>query len=347
MKAKIFTTFIACAFSLAALQAQVFIIERGSSTLTFTTIKAAVDALQDNDKLFIPPGTHSLKGYNWTGYDDTENHSNKLVVNKKVAIFGAGYSDGANSTILKDGEFMIGKDASGSSISGIRFDLNFVLDNISNCIVSRCRMNYYFYLSGLGNNIVITECDIVNTIYSTSSSYKNLGGNGLVATVSKCIFRNYPRVNTVNIYNSVFHSPYFDNCTNTNISNSIILVSETVTNSAATYLGVSNVFSNNLWVGGYPSPVSSNDCTLANNIEREAFANVFVDKNNNDFHLKPGCKGIGAGSDGTDVGLYGTTMPFKDSKLPSIPYFKTKVISPETNAAGKLPVHIQVEAQDN
>ena len=145
-----------CLFAFSTLQAQVFLIERGTSTtLTFNNIKAAVDALQDNDRLYIPPGAHNLAGYKWTGYNDDQNHDNILVINKKVSIFGAGYNEGGNSTVIEGGELVIGKNAGGSLITGIWFKSPLRLDNVSNCIVSRCKTGSYFYLTGTGSSINI------------------------------------------------------------------------------------------------------------------------------------------------------------------------------------------------
>jgi hypothetical protein len=219
MKRKFFSCIAACVLFCASISAQVFIIERGSSSLSYLNIKVAVDALQDNDRLYLPPGEHSLSGYTWEGYDGTQNHSNTLCVNKKVSIYGGGCANGASSTVLKDGEFLIGKNADGSLITGIRFDHYFRLDNVSNCIVSRCLTTNTFYLCGAGNNNVITECEFKNSVRSDSYGYINNVGNGLSCIFSKCIFRHssyYLRASEV--YNCILmYGPSGNNtCTFTN-----------------------------------------------------------------------------------------------------------------------------------
>jgi len=343
----ILVVMIAFLFNYAELQAQVFVIERGTSTtLTFDNIKAAVDALQDNDRLFIPPGTHDLNGYKWTGYEDNQNHNNILVVNKKVAIYGAGYSEGANSSVIKGGRFIIGKNANGTLITGVRFDDEFYLDNVSNCIVTRCKMNGYFYLNGTGSNINISECDFSSYVSTSGSSYMS-GGSGLMANFTKCIFRtNWLSLNTATINNSLFlqlSSYSFNNCS---LSNNIFIVSQTVTNSRYNINGSDNTFSYNLWVGGYTETAATNNNTFKSEMDRETYANVFVDATKGDYQLKSACIGKNAGSDNTDVGIFGSAVPFKENKLPSIPSFLVKVISQETDAAGKLPVNIVIEAQE-
>ncbi len=348
MKSRIFMAMVACLFTYSVAQAQVFVIERGSNTLTYSNIKAAVDALQDNDKLYLPPGEYSLSGYKWEGYAGTQNYSNILVVNKKVSIYGGGAMNGANSTTLKDGTFVIGKDANGSFITGIRFDHYFELDNVSNCVVTRCITNYYIHLYGKGSNNVITECEFKYYVDGNGSGYLSGVGSGLSCIFSKCIFENgYSTFRNSSVYNCIFNSLYsvsFYNCT---LNNNIFILNRSVTNTQYTVIGTNNTYSNNLWVGGYPTVAYASDNNSFNNeIERESYANVFINADSGDYHLKAECSGKNAGSDGTDVGIYGTSVPFKEDRLPLIPNFKLKVISPETDATGKLPVNIVVEAQD-
>jgi hypothetical protein len=348
MKRKMLFAMIALMVSVG-LSAQVFIIERGSNSLTYSNIKAAVDALLDNDRLYLPPGIHSLNGYNWEGYNGTLNSENTLVITKKVSVYGGGYANGANSTIIADGEFVIGQGASGSYITGMQFNNTFRLDNVSNCSVTRCGFNSTLYLSGVGNNLNISECDFGSYVQNNISGYINGITSNISANFSKCIFRFYgTHLQNVNIYNSIFlwfslAPPVFENSL---IQSNIFIINETTTNTLFTAHGSNNSYANNLWVGGYPTSDASLYNTFHNEIEREPYANVFVDAESGDYHLKAGCNGIAAGVDGTDVGIYGTSVPFKESRLPSIPNFVVKSIAPETNADGNLPVYIKIEAQN-
>ncbi|GHU69549.1 hypothetical protein FACS189413_08650 [Bacteroidia bacterium] len=321
--------------------AQVFVIERENATLTFSNIKAAVDALHDNDRLYIPPGTFSLVDYVWEGYDGDQNIASTLVVNKKVSIYGAGYTGGSSSAIT-NGSFIIGRDAGGTSISGLRFDYcGFYLDNVSNCIISRCKTSgSVFSLDGTGYNNLITECEI-----------NGGGGNGatIQAGYSKCIFREYyPHCYGATVNNCLFwiqsSMSNFENCS---LSNNIFIVSTEATDNNTIFSGNNNTFSYNLWVGGSIFTWAAEGNTFSNEITNEPYANVFVDPYNGDYHLKAECRGKNAGSDGTDTGIFGTSVPFKESRLPVIPHFNVRVVSFETDAEGKLPVNIQIEAQDN
>ena len=358
MKKRILCSIAASVLFCAGMFAQVFVIERGANTLTYNNLKAAVDALQDNDHLYIPPGRHDISSYTWTGYDDNQNHSGTLAINKKVSIYGAGHSEGANSTVITgsgNGRFVIGRDASGSTITGIRFDFPFQLDNVSNCIVTRCKMTNYFYLFGYGTNINLSECEFDVMIQTGSSSYYSHpnASSGMSSNISKSIFNHRYVLSNANISNSIFLSVSANSVYNIfmscSLANNIFIISQTVTNSNCHFDGTSfinNSFVNNLWVGGYATSTAERNNAFSNEMNREDYANVFVDPDNRNYRLKDACSGKNAGSDGTDVGIFGTAVPFKESRSPSIPLFRVKVIGAETDAAGKLPVHIVIDAQD-
>lgn len=64
-----------------------------------------------------------------------------------------------------------------------------------------------------------------------------------------------------------------------------------------------------------------------------------------DFHLKAGVIGTNASDDGTDLGIYGGSKPYKENAVPFTPYITKKVIGTETSN-GMLSVEIDVSAQE-
>jgi hypothetical protein len=52
------------------------------------------------------------------------------------------------------------------------------------------------------------------------------------------------------------------------------------------------------------------------------------------------------GTDGTEIGIYGTAYPFKDGAFPVNPRIKFNSIAPATDAQGKIKVDIKVDAQE-
>jgi len=67
---------------------------------------------------------------------------------------------------------------------------------------------------------------------------------------------------------------------------------------------------------------------------------------NHNYALKPTAPGKNAGDDGTDVGIYGSTNPYKTSALPSNPHISFKDIPASTLPNGTIPLKIRVTAQD-
>ena len=55
------------------------------------------------------------------------------------------------------------------------------------------------------------------------------------------------------------------------------------------------------------------------NLRNVDMSTVFVDHENYDFHLLPGSPAIGAGENGTDMGIYGGDAPYVDGGFPGLP----------------------------
>lgn len=64
-----------------------------------------------------------------------------------------------------------------------------------------------------------------------------------------------------------------------------------------------------------------------------------------DFNLQIQSPGINAGTDGTDIGIYGGAFPWKEGSIPINPHIQTKTISSTTDPSGNLPVNIKVMTQ--
>ena len=306
------------------IKAQVFIIERGSDTFAFQNFTDAVAALQDDDKLFVPPG----------------GHAGDHTINKSVIIYGAGYNNGAESSRL-DGLITLAAD--GIIITGIRFN-NLMMNAISNLYMTRCLVSGYTVFQGTGNGNFISECEFVGNFgYSTSP-------RPVYCTASKCIFRHpYLYAQSSIFYNCIFLGLGTGNSLNVdngNFNNNIFMTTNHI--AAPGMSGVTNsTFDSNLWVGNAPSSPENNHNTInANNIMDELYANVFTNPTAGDFSLKSECSGKGAGTDGRDVGIFGTEIPFKESRMPAVPAFTLKSVAPETDATGKLNVKFVIEAQE-
>ncbi len=52
-------------------------------------------------------------------------------------------------------------------------------------------------------------------------------------------------------------------------------------------------------------------------------------------------------SDGTDIGIYGSSQPYKEGAVPFNPHIYFKNIGGTTTPNGLLNINIKVKAQDN
>jgi hypothetical protein len=66
-----------------------------------------------------------------------------------------------------------------------------------------------------------------------------------------------------------------------------------------------------------------------------------------DYKLKTTCPGKNAGTDGSDIGIYGGNYPWKEGGVPFTPHYQFKKVNGTTNSSGNLPIQIKVKAQDN
>lgn len=64
-----------------------------------------------------------------------------------------------------------------------------------------------------------------------------------------------------------------------------------------------------------------------------------------DFHLNNPASYLG--TDGTQIGLFGGSKPFKQGGLPENPHIRYKNIAPQTDNNGLLSIDIKVGAQSN
>ena len=341
MKTIIKTFLTACflaTFMCAALHAQVaapiFIVERGSgkeNSFAFKSITEAIAALQDGDKFYIPAGNHSAT-------------AQTLTIDKSVFIIGAGCNPAPaqNSIIL--GPFVI-TGTNGMKVTGIRFQ-NLTLTNVSNANISRCYIGGSTGYTGTGINNIFNECEFRSAMGSTNSTNFSIIFN-------KCIF-----ISTTVLYR-YFYNSIFSNCllmmhsVGTGAGGNLFSAQNTIfqnnifyqTSATNGFSGFSNcTFSNNLFVY---SPSGINDTNVQiDNIFDEPITNVFINHAAGDYRLKDECRGKGAGNDGRDVGIFGTSEPFKVNRLPQNPNISTGSVSSQTDADGKLRVKFKVEAQE-
>ena len=84
------------------------------------------------------------------------------------------------------------------------------------------------------------------------------------------------------------------------------------------------------------------------NIPQES---IFIDQSgqvfnfSHNYHLKPESIGKNAGTDGSDVGLYGG-QSYTEGAVPSNPHIYFKQVAPQTNSNGQLQIQFKVRTNN-
>lgn len=332
-------------FSLNA-QSIITITSQSGSTKTATSFKAAVEAAQNGDFIYLPAGSFDV---------------NNVEITKKLHIIGAGYNPtvGAGHVTICLGYLYICTGADGGSIQGVRVNqirFGTKADNqvVKNYTIQRCHItdNLTLFCTGdpaqenilireniiqdavngpgkkatgtvVENNIIISASSYVTSWFHNTVLRNNIfikpGGytGGIALQFDGAIYEN-------NIFVNLYHTNY----TNLQLTNNIYtyngdnaLDNDKPGATGNKYLEISKVFKK---YTHYTEPEIN-----------------FAD----DFHLTDEAINLLKGTDGTQVGIYGSANPFKANPVPVNPFIKESNVNTMTNAKGKLQIKFQVEAQ--
>lgn len=320
------------------------IVSQNGTTIFAPTMDSALTLANNDDIIYVPAGSYDVSN---------------LVINKRVHIIGAGYNyvaNGADGTTNWYGSISIESGADGGSLQGI-----YLLGNIhfgktsaspvNNYTISRCTFNEFYsgpdYNSHNNySNLLIAECivkgrDGINLGYSRN------------AIIRKCIFYStyfLEVADGVNVENCIIAGTGSGagsglwNVKNSILRNNIIVRKISPVNPSH------NEFINNIYC--FEEGIPTNGVTRMEGNVYMALESVFVNYDNTDidfathnFHLKQEAINKITGTDGTQVGIYGTSDPFKDYGIPVNPHIKKAKVNPMTTPDGKLRIEFEVEAQ--
>jgi hypothetical protein len=304
----------------------------GITTSIFNDLPSAYTFATDGDVIYLPGGTFNLTGDS---------------IAKRISLIGAGITtDSSNVTgITKiiSGFFRLKNTASGSSFEGIEFLIGNDLDlgNASNVEIKNCKTSIIKF----ANNSIIKNCILSGWVESFNNSI-----------ISNCFFDNgnvYGGLGTGSIknclnstiQNCIFETPgaccpsYISNCTNCIVKNNIFP-------SNGMGGGSTNTFFNNIQYTGYapqPNEVNTIIVNSVSDIFTTPMTTIFFNETFN-FELSATCTGNNAGTDGTDVGIYGTSFPCSKGWVPSNPHIYYKNVGLQTTPDGKLQINYKVRS---
>lgn len=328
------------------------LVHAGTSTPYYgqNSLVDAYTAAVNGDYIYLSPGyftapTAIAKGVKIIGSGHFPDSAN--VVKRTTIMSGLTINGGADSLRLE-----------GLYING---DINYAAASSINYVkIQRCRVgNVNFNSSSTSaskNNCSFEECYIYGAIDFCKYGTNLLISHSILQSRAFNI-ESYFEMSIVNINgaaqidgNIFIHNSgacvTFGNVKGSLIKNNIILNSSNY--------GIikgennSNKFNNNLFIR---STIDFGNNSYSGNYSGISQSNIFLNQTGNtidythDYHLKSPTTYIG--TDGTQVGLYGGTTPFKDKGAPSNPQILTKTVGDQTDTNGNLQINFKVKAQDN
>ena len=328
-------------FSAKSFSQNVIAVQNGNNATFYSNIDSAINHAANGDTIYLPGGWFTLNA----------------IINRSIHLVGTGAvidSTIATGLTLLNSPIIITSGASGGSIEGVCFaNSNSYAPSIyfgyggdtipiSDFSIFRCKItNGILFI--LPCNLFSIRQNVIGTFYFTHQ------------------FGNGQYTNNISLKGQISNSSIVNNKiyglvsepTNDYFSNNIFLGSPT----ARQYFELTYcTFENNMFNNG-------NDpgyCTFNNNLNTSAIQynlginnlignldNEFVNLSTGDFHLRINAQGRNAGTDGTDIGIYGGSFPWKEGMIPSNPHIQAKNISGVTDTNGNLHINIKVAAQEH
>ncbi len=332
----------------ASAQLQRIVVQGTGAPQVFTDITSALTAAQSGDKLYLSGGTFSS--------------ATPIVFDKQLHVIGAGMGPDSSAvtgiTVLSTegtNDILLTTAASGSTFTGIRFDPGQYFqygtsdadDDPTGVIFERCTFDTRLIADNGTNgssSTLFLECIFHSFLY---------GADGTSATLERCILDH--QAGTGAEISGFSNGLIMRHCIGlgTRVGNSDNCIIENcifTRTSAPFWQSNGATLTNNLLVS--TSLVSNmGGFVSTDNVLGVPVTDIFINEDNADFewtddlHLQPSSVGIGMASDGTEVGIYGTSSPFKEGAVPFNPHYRSATIDAATNANGDLPVNIRVAAQ--
>lgn len=328
-------TLAVCSLTLLAQQV-ITVSNRAGENAMFNSVQAAIDAAAPGDSILI---------------SGSDINYGSITVNKRLHILGPGYNpDKDFPTRAQLGSISINADASNSSFSGLVFSS---FDDSQWASGIRIRGCQFSSLQAGSNftSLVSKEWLIENNIIQSSvsgygSTYgdhefifrNNIFFSSLNSFSSSIITNNlfvasgqaFSAINLCLITNNIFYGKNPAGATNSVFSNNITFSTGSDNLPYASNTGLTNLIGENPQFVDAPEPfnISSWNFNFAWN-----------------FSLANSSPGKNAGSDGSDIGLFGG-FGYNPSGAPALPVVTTfSIINAVINPNGKL--NIQVEGRAN
>ncbi|WP_458627630.1 right-handed parallel beta-helix repeat-containing protein [Winogradskyella sp. PC D3.3] len=307
---------------------------RDQSGAQFTDLQTAINAASTGDIIQVHPSPNSYES---------------ITIDKTLTIMGLGHnSDVTGGEIASLNTITFINNSAGSQIKGL--SINNIKCGTSS--TSPDQTNMHIINNHIRSNVTGSTTDnlsdgwIIEGNYFSSTSTNVNAQNG---TSNWQIKNNFLRGSITNlnntsiVTNNIFLTTlstetFFSYCSNPLVNNNIFLSTGTLTEIgiySSTITFVSNITYS--YYGATISPLSgSNNLDNTNPLFENVPMESVTDFYSNDFNLDSGSPGINAGSDGTDIGLYGNNFAFDPNGRPNLtPYAESITITNSVVAPGQ------------
>ncbi len=278
----------------------------------YTNLQDALDAAQTGDTIYVHPSPDSY---------------GNIKINKRLVVMGGGYSPDSTQFQWPSTTGSITLDSvaltnpiSGTSITGLNVSGSINGDaGIKNILIERCSISSYLYVIGSG---AIIRNNIINYINVNNNSNVLIVGNFIknisysnkssVLIANNILSGSYYSISYAIISNNIFWFADISNFSYSTFNNNI-----TYAVSVQTLPYGTNTGSNNL----YADP-KFNDVTIPLSAVTVGNAIKY------DWSLSAASLGISAGTDGTDIGMYGGGYPMPNmTGAPALPQITEMTIN--------------------
>jgi hypothetical protein len=312
----------------------------------FSTIQETHDAADPGDIIHVIPSN--------------SNYDNSVTITKQLSIYGIGFNPDKDipqlsevgSITLEEGE--LEGNPSGSRIEGLSISNIYLMDSLNDILIRENLITSGISTSGA----TINGLQIVNNIFNGNVGLSS-GTVQNVVIANNIFSRNNRAISADNftlIQNNLFlgsgDANAFGSLADCIVANNIFFGMRPVTNPSWTF--ERNIFNNNLSMGNDDNSFQLDGSnTGSNNLEgvNPQFINLSLTGSPWDFSWDPGLEegspAIGAGSDGTDIGLFGGTLSFNSLYTGGTPLPLIQVLETTGVVLEGQDLQINVQARSN
>ena len=329
MRKSIFTLLLAAMTVADVCAEQIAVVTESGTTSIYQTLDQAIANATDGSVIYLPGG----------GLDISSN----TKVTKRVTIIGVSHkynADNADGSTVIGGDVNFAAGSDGSALMGVYATGDVIIgssnDSVQNIVVRYCNVNSIQIKHSGCRGIVVNQ--------NYLRDYSDFGDNNV--SLTNCVLHSIK-----NVYNGIINHNVIQSYVPVSYYPLYIVKNSLITNNVFCYntdicsvnSSRDNQIHNN--ISGYLYGQSLDDNTVSQLLQKKP-EDLFVNPGpgvsvESDFHLKDSI-GIGAGTDGTDIGIYGGTG-FKDDCIAPIPRIVSKNIPEQTDAEGKLNIRIEAK----